>query len=676
MSYKIKHLSGERYLDGMLQGSFWDREAIVISLSDGWSGETWNAPDYMSNQLVNATYQMIRYTELQGRWAGIFNNPLAAYDAGSDINLTIDSAKLVFSGDTAWARGFFPNTASEILAGDVIINSRSAANSLPSYGSGSQGFFLLLHELGHALGLKHPHDDGGANRPTFTELDIEEWDFNLFTVMSYNDTNFDLVQYNPATPMILDVLALQHLYGVNTIDHGGNTEWSLVETAHYETVFDPGGTNNLELSDASAGWTVQLPEDTIGTSTTPIGWAHIESGSGLPETFYWLAGVYSQVDGSAQADRLTGSDRNDVINGGSGSDVMRGGLGDDVFDQNPALRAGADQMTGGLGDDAYYVDSMNDVVFELPNEGVDRVHLIGLTAYRLPSHVETLISESNQAVTLTGNAEHNQFDLTLASGRIDGGGGQDRLTIDQDAGDTHIHVSTNQVTLSHRTQGHQLDLIHIETLTLADRVIRLDALQQMTATPTDAIERIATLYTTYFNRAPDADGLRYWVGQHQNGFAIESIAASFYEQPESARLNQLSTERLIETSYQQLFGRVPDPTGAAYWSQELTEGQVSRPQFLLALTDAARSATGAIADGQRIAAKTDLAMYFAWERGLSDVERAADFMQSTQGADTLNASQANVDQYFQEIYSAKGNTPLITFTGINEAHASIFDLIG
>lgn len=74
MSYQIKPLSGDRYIDGMLQGSFWNGDAIVLSLSDGWSGETWNAPEYMSNQFVTATAQMIRYTGLEGQWAGTFSN--------------------------------------------------------------------------------------------------------------------------------------------------------------------------------------------------------------------------------------------------------------------------------------------------------------------------------------------------------------------------------------------------------------------------------------------------------------------------------------------------------------------------------------------------------------------------------------------------------------------------
>ena len=673
MSYQIKPLSGDRYIDGMLQGSFWNEDAIVFSLSDGWSGETWNAPEYMSNQFVTAAAQMIRYTGLEGQWAGTFSDPRTAYDAGSDINLTIDSANVLFSGETAWARGFFPNTSPELLAGDITINTRSAANSLPSYASGSQGFFLLLHELGHALGLKHPHDDGGANRPTFTELEIEEWDFNLFTVMSYNDTNFDLVQYNPATPMILDVLALQHLYGVNTVDHAGNTEWSLMETAHYETVFDPGGTNTLKLSDASAGWTVQLPEDTIGTSTTPVGWAHIESGSGLPETFYWLAGIYSQVDGSAEADRLTGSDRNDVINGGPGNDVMRGGLGDDVFDQNPALRAGADQMTGGLGDDIYYVDSMNDVVFELPNEGVDQVHLVGPTAYTLPSHVETLISESNQAVNLTGNAEHNQFDLGLASGRIDGGGGQNHLIIDQTLADTHLNVSADKVTLSHRRQGNQLSLTEIDTGDFRGHFVRFEALQWFAQTPAQTVGQIAKLYIIYFDRAPDAPGLRHWVEQHQHGFSIDSIAKNFFNQTEALHLRELTDTILIKTAYHNILQRKPDGQGAAYWENELKNGNLDRSELLPALAHAALS--GSTTDAILLNEKVDLAVYFAWERGLFDIDDATGIFDAYQSRG-FSATKTQIEQIYSDSYANDLNTPLITFSGVAHDPFHNFGLFG
>lgn len=667
MNYGIKPLLGDRFVDGMLQGSYWDKNSIVVSLSNGWNGETWNDAEQISNHLINATYQMIRFTGLEAYWMGSFSDPAAAYYAGSDINLTIDSEYASFDGDGAWARGFFPNTASRIYAGDIVINANSAANFLPSYAPGSKGFFLLLHELGHALGLKHPHDDGAANRPTFTELGLEQWDLDLLTIMSYNETNFDLLRYKPATPMILDILALQHLYGVNTTENMDNTEWSLVETTHYETILDLGGDNTLTLTDASAGWTVKSPEDSIGSSTTPIGWAYVESDSDLPETFFWIGGNFNRINGSSQADFLTSGEGNTVINGGSGNDVMRGSLGDDMFDPNPFLRAGEDKMEGGGGDDLYFIDHPADLALELPNDGYDTIRLVGPDTWTLPSEVEALVSESTGELNLWGNELDNHFNLAIVSGRIDGGGGKNQLTIQQNSTDAHINIEVDKATLTSKAQKQQLDVLNIETVSFKDQDISIAALTKLAVAPTNAIEKIATLYTAYFDRAPDADGLRYWVSQYQNGFAIESIANSFYMQPEAERLTQLSTEKLVDNAYTQLFERLPDEVGFSYWLRELTDRKISRPEFLLALTDAALSSTGSPADAHQVSEKIDLAVYFAWERGLSDLDAATTIIRSDLATGSLSSAKSVVDTFYQSAYSDPDEGFLITFTGLGSS---------
>ena len=48
--------------------------------------------------------------------------------------------------------------------------------------------YTIVHETGHALGLKHPHDDGLSGRPTFADFGLEPFDDVLFTVMSYENT--------------------------------------------------------------------------------------------------------------------------------------------------------------------------------------------------------------------------------------------------------------------------------------------------------------------------------------------------------------------------------------------------------------------------------------------------------------------------------------------------------
>ena len=44
-------------------------------------------------------------------------------------------------------------------------------------------------------------------------------------------------------------------------------------------------------------------------------------------------------------------------------------------------------------------------------------------------------------------------------------------------------------------------------------------------------EQVAELYVATFNRAPDAEGLDYWV--NASGLTIEGIAQSFFDQPET-----------------------------------------------------------------------------------------------------------------------------------------------
>ncbi len=69
---------------------------------------------------------------------------------------------------------------------------------------GSQGYETLLHEIGHALGLKHPFDDNDENHAV-----LPFWeDSSNFTLMSYFDLGGPHSVYSP-----YDVAALMWLYG-------------------------------------------------------------------------------------------------------------------------------------------------------------------------------------------------------------------------------------------------------------------------------------------------------------------------------------------------------------------------------------------------------------------------------------------------------------------------------
>src|SRR5262249_15826272 len=94
--------------------------------------------------------------------------------------------------------------------GDIFVNN-NLGQQIVNPGVQDNGEVTFLHEYGHALGLEHPGGDG--RNPEYTEQD---------TVMSYllapnqPGVNPDSAEaIHPITPMVLDIQAIQQLYGAN-----------------------------------------------------------------------------------------------------------------------------------------------------------------------------------------------------------------------------------------------------------------------------------------------------------------------------------------------------------------------------------------------------------------------------------------------------------------------------
>ncbi len=96
-----------------------------------------------------------------------------------------------------------------------------------------------------------------------------------------------------------------------------------------------------------------------------------------------------------------------------------------------------------------------------------------------------------------------------------------------------------------------------------------------------AIDDITNLYVGYFNRAPDAAGLNFWVAQRNGGASLAGIANSFSLVPEATNLYGFLSAPLVGSSasfltsvYANLFNRVANATtdaaGFTYWQNQLT----------------------------------------------------------------------------------------------------------
>ena len=88
-------------------------------------------------------------------------------------------------------------------------------------------------------------------------------------------------------------------------------------------------------------------------------------------------------------------------------------------------------------------------------------------------------------------------------------------------------------------------------------------------------ERMLAAYLAYYGRPADAGGLAYWVASlaGQGGNMDATFAAFGRSQEFQQRFGHLAGEQLIANLYQQMYGRDPEPAGAAFYAEKLASGQ-------------------------------------------------------------------------------------------------------
>ncbi|NKM26348.1 M10 family metallopeptidase C-terminal domain-containing protein, partial [Rhizobium laguerreae] len=442
---KIVNWTGDNKVDGLLDLFAWDG-TITYAFPTTSSSYSYGPEKYYSFTPISSQQQSLALFFMEQSYGNAANDGFsvegftnANFEAGSAGTATVRFAQ---SSDPSLSTAGAYMPAAYGRGGDVWFGTRYAGTEddyrFPRFGN--YAGHTLAHELGHALGLKHAHEGGTVVPSAYDSLE--------YTIMTYHtfigdDESGAKYEHDgaPQSFMMLDIAALQEMYGADYTTNSGDTvyRWNPNQGITYvngvaaitpaanrifATIWDGGGTDTYDLSAYTTGLKIDLRAG--GHSVFSQG--QLADLGGGPNNGYARGNIFNallyhgnvaslieNVQAGSGNDSIVGNEADNTLWGNAGNDSLSGGSGNDT-------------LIGGTGNDTYNVDSLADVVAEALNQGTDLIRT-SLSSFALTNiaNVENLTFTGTGAFTGTGSGLANTITGGAGNDLLDGGAGNDTL---------------------------------------------------------------------------------------------------------------------------------------------------------------------------------------------------------------------------------------------------------
>ena len=234
------------------------------------------------------------------------------------VEVASDTGNINFAMNTQAASAGYAYSPQSLYGKTYVYLAKNQPTN-SNFAEGSYGWLTMIHEIGHAMGLKHPGDynaGGGGGETPFLPAAL---DSKRYSAMSYNQPADIPGNIHARTMMLYDVGALQYLYGTASATNQ-TFAFGDTDTNTLQTLWASGDSNTLDFSatTSATGLTINLND-----------------------------GEFSSLGALANNLALAYGARIDTLRLGSGNATVTGNEhGNDIY-----LKDGLVTFTGGSGND-------------------------------------------------------------------------------------------------------------------------------------------------------------------------------------------------------------------------------------------------------------------------------------------------------------------------------------